>query len=79
MDVPGFNFKIKQYLFETVVSIIFEENNQLCSEFLSIFDHEIYLEYGLSKNCIKQVLDPPFKIMSNSILLSKLLFPWFNI
>lgn len=66
-------------MFETVVSIKFEENNQLCSEFLSIFEHEIYLDYSLSKNCIKQVLDPPLKIMSNWILLSKLLFQWFNI
>lgn len=52
-------------MFETVVSLKFAENNQLCSEILTIFDHEIYLEYSLSENCIKQVLDPPLKIMSN--------------
>lgn len=66
-------------MFETVVSLKFAENNQLCSEILTIFDHEIYLEYSLSENCIKQVLDPPLKIMSNWILMSRLLFPWFNI
>lgn len=52
-------------MFETVVSLKFEENNQLCSEFLTIFDHEIYLEYSLFEIYIKQILDPPLKIMSN--------------
>lgn len=32
----------------------------------------------LSKKCIKQDLDLPFKMMLNWIKVSELFFPWFN-